>query len=779
MQSMDFDRFTKSSSSYAPAADKEKNKPTKRRSWSYFAIGSIGLLLCCAIVVIIRTEQKENTFDELVTTGGAVRRDITKKVKNIEKCDSKECKKVKKYILNSLNTSVDPCQDFYAFSCGNWIKKNPIPKTSSSFSTFSKLNQIVEEQLKKILEHSDSGSSKSTKFLYKMAQDYYLSCRDLDEINKRDKSPLIKLINDVGGWAMGGDGVKFDATKYDIMTILKDVHANFTSSGGPLFSVHVSNDPKYTARHIIEIDQAGPSLSKELYMNSTEDNVKTLNGYRRYLEDIGTILNCINVKELANKTIEFERELATISLADDVKQNYWFNKIKMKELIAQAPDYDWLGHVNYVFSEHNKVVTPESDIVVPAISYLKRMMGIVKRTSPEVLSMYMVWSIIQDEIPYLSQKFLNARKRYKTRVLGTKGLRKRWKTCVAYTNEYLGEGLAETYVDKHFPKARKTYIRKMIDNIRGAFINNVKTLKWMDTVTKKRVETKASKMVDRVGFPSYLKNTTHYKLKFKGKLRIKSDDFFGNRLRIIKFAHQRMLNKINEDVDKIEWSMDPQTVNALYNFNINGMIIPAGILQPPFLHGDQGVSVSMAYGAIGAILGHEMSHGFDNTGRQFDANGEMNDWWTNTSKTNFERRTKCMEDQYNKYIVANGHHVNGKLTLGENIADNGGFKTSLRAYYDWLENNKDKEKTFAGLKYTNDQLFHIAFGQAYCSISRPSEEYLATLNDRHTEERFRVIGTLSNSEEFAKAFKCEVGSVMNPKKKCSVWVNESSKKQTT
>jgi len=448
----------------------------------------------------------------------------------------------------------------------------------------------------------------------------------------------------------------------------------------------------------------------------------------------------------------------------------------LKKLLKEAPDYDWMGHINYIFQGHNKTVTKDTYIVVPAIPYLKKMMTIVKKTSKEVLSTYIVWSIIQDEIPYLSKDFLSARKKYKERVLGTKGLRKRWKTCVAYTNEYLGEGLAETYVDSHFPKTKKTYIERMITNIRSAFIANVHTLSWMDKKTQDRVEDKASAMIDRVGYPSYLRNKTRFETKY-GKLEISDKEFFKNRLDIIKFAHNRMLNKINEDVDKQEWSMDPQTVNALYNFNINGMIIPAGILQPPFLHGDQGLSVAMAYGAIGAILGHEMSHGFDNTGRQFDKYGEMNDWWTKLSKEKFNNRTKCMVDQYNEYKVAGGHHVNGKLTLGENIADNGGFKTSLRAYYDWLKKNTDKERTLKGLKYDNHQLFHIAFGQAYCSISRPNEEYLATLNDRHTEERFRVIGTLSNSEEFAKAFKCKKGSRMNPEKKCSVWVNEKKLKK--
>ena len=253
MQDIDFDRFAKSSSSYAAAASRDDCRQKKRKSWSYFAVGSVALLLCCAIVVIIRSDQRENTFDELVTTGGAVRRDLSQKVDRIEKCDSEDCQVVKKYILNSLNESVDPCKDFYEFSCGNWVKNNPIPKTSSSFSTFSKLNQIVEKQLRKILENSDSSSSKSTKFLFNMAQDYYLSCKDMKEINKRDKAPLVKLINAVGGWAMGGEGVNFDAKKYDVISLLKDVHANFTSSGGPLFSVHVSDDPKNTTQHIIEV----------------------------------------------------------------------------------------------------------------------------------------------------------------------------------------------------------------------------------------------------------------------------------------------------------------------------------------------------------------------------------------------------------------------------------------------------------------------------------------------------------------------------------------------
>jgi predicted metalloendopeptidase len=310
----------------------------------------------------------------------------------------------------------------------------------------------------------------------------------------------------------------------------------------------------------------------------------------------------------------------------------------------------------------------------------------------------------------------------------------------------------------------------MIINIREAFKDNVKTLTWMDKKTKKRVEDKAAAMKDQVGYPDYIYNETRFRNKYKN-LSIVNNNLFLNRLNIIKFAHNRMLNKIRKKVDKTEWPMDPQTINAMYSFNENGMIIPAGILQQPFFHGMH-MSTAMLYGAIGAILGHELTHGFDNTGRKFNRHGELGkQWWTNSSLIAFKNRSQCMVDQYSGYKVRGEYPINGKLTLGENIADNGGFKTALRAYHDKLLRTRS-DQVIDGLDFSNEQLFHLAFAQAYCSNSRPNEQYLATLNDRHSEEEFRVIGTLSNSKEFSNAFNCPEGSRMNPSQKCSVWVNE-------
>jgi len=258
MHDLEFDRFTKSSSYAAASQNREDgNRGTsgsRRRSRSYYVVGGIGVLLFCAVALIIRTDQQhEGSFDELVTTGGAVRRNFLAGATDIQvkSCDTEKCRQVKSYILNSLDESVDPCEDFYKFSCGNWTKHNPIPKTSSSFSTFSKLNQKVEKQLKAILEHS--GKNARSNSMYQKAQNYYLACKDQAGINKLGAQPLLDLINKIDGWAMGGEGVDFDIKSYDVMKTLRKIQKGFTSSGGPLFSVHVSDDPKHTNKHIIEV----------------------------------------------------------------------------------------------------------------------------------------------------------------------------------------------------------------------------------------------------------------------------------------------------------------------------------------------------------------------------------------------------------------------------------------------------------------------------------------------------------------------------------------------
>lgn len=754
------------SSRYAslnPLPPKEKARKRRKAATvcSFIMTGIFTSIAFIGVIYIFRADSKENSFDELVTTGGAVRRSIDDM--KFPKCKTPACIKLKKYVKDSMNISVDPCDNFYQYACGGWIKRNPIPTTSSSFSTFSKLNQKVEAILHKILL-----SPKKMKGLLQSAKKFYDSCMNQKQIDARGKEPMMKLIDELGSWGLANQG--WDKKNWNLTDILLKIHKEFTSSGGPLFSVHVSDDPQHSDKHILEIDQAGPSLPREIYVSTDKKKIKTLNAYTEYLEDVARELGSKkNIKKMALEEIEFERKLAKISVPDDVKQESWFHRMTLAELEKEVPEIHWHTYLNTIFKGRTKIARNES-IIVPALAYLKKMFSVVRKASNETLSNYIVWSVIQDEVPYLSRPFLKIRMHYKEKVLGSKGLRKRWKTCVSYTNEYLGEILGKLYKEVNFKDEVKHEVEDMIINIREAFKDNVKTLTWMDEKTKRRVEEKAAAMKDQVGYPDYIYNETRFREKYKN-LTILNNNLFANRLNIIKFAHNRMLNKIRKKVDKTEWPMDPQTINAMYSFNENGMIIPAGILQQPFFHG-MNMSTAMLYGAIGAILGHELTHGFDNTGRKFNKHGELGkQWWTNSSLVAFKNRSQCMVDQYSKYKVRGEYPINGKLTLGENIADNGGFKTALRAYHDKIQRTRT-DMIIDGLKFSNEQLFHLAFAQAYCSNSRPNEQYLATLNDRHSEEEFRVIGTLSNSKEFAKAFNCPVGSRMNPALKCSVWVNE-------
>jgi len=783
MDEFDLDRFS-SSESYAKNA-KDKKSKSKFGTFSFIATGTFVALAFVGLVFIFKGDGKDSSFDELVMTGGAVRRSIPIEARTcpgieIKECKTTACKDLTKYVKESMADPIEQsglaCTNFYQYACKGWIQRNPIPTTSSTFSTFSKLNQKVEVILHKILNTSDTPHEQG---MLRNIKKFYRSCMDQTAINKKGKKPMLDLIKLMGSWDLACDD-SFDKETWDFKTTLKQIQTTFTSSGGPLVSIHVSDDPKHSTKHILEVDQAGPSLPREIYLSDMPEKKATIKAYTEYLIDVAYELckdqdneECTkeNIKTKAEETIAFEKKLAEISVPDDKKQESWFTRSTLKTLATDVKDFPWREHIDAIFAGRT-TITDNEPIIVPAIDYLKKMMKVVSEATPETRSNYIIWSVIQDEVPYLSENFLKIRMHYKEKVLGSKGLRARWKTCVSYSNEYLGEILGKLYKMKHFKESAKTTTENMIKNIREAFKKNVDSLSWMDSATKKKVREKAAAMKDQVGYPYYIGNTTRFEEKYKD-LAIHDDDLFQNRLNMIGFAHNRMLNKIRKKVDKEEWPMDPQTINAMYSFNQNGMIIPAGILQPPFFHGEN-LSMAMTYGAIGAILGHELTHGFDNTGRKFNKKGELTEdsWWSNSSLTQFMNRSQCMVDQYNEYKVRGKYQINGKLTLGENIADNGGFKTALRAYNDWLCVNKT-DYTLEGLPFTNNQLFFIGFAQAYCSNSRPNEQYLATLNDRHSEEEFRVIGTLSNSVEFGKAFGCTEFGPMNRKKKCSVWVNEA------
>lgn len=732
-------------------------------------LGVLTVILVVAVVHVATSDERKTYFDELVSTGGAIRsaRDVKShsEENSVDVCQTNDCKRVAKYINASMDYSKDPCVDFFDYVCGGWIKANPIPKSSSTYSTFAKLNGRVERNLRHILEKGISASSKK---LFHLPKDFFESCMDLKTIDHLGDKPLRDLINDIGSWSINSKS-GWNEDDWDLEKTLLNIHKSYTSAGGPLFSVHISDDPINNTRHIIEIDQSGPSLSREVYF----DSPKIMTAYKQFITAVGKLLGGDDeMKKRAEEIVAFETKLAKISVPDADKTDSWFNRMTIGKLMKDAPGYPWMNHLSTIFAKNT--LKDDEEIIVPALPYLQNMTRIIKETPKRILANYIVWNVIQDEVSFLSKPYRKARTQYRERVLGSKGQKKRWKTCVTFTNELLGDILGSAYVEHHFTKKSKKMAEDMIVEVRNAFKDNVNGIPWMDQTTKMAVMEKADAMHDEVGFPHYLIDKKKFKKRFKkyDHVEIKSNTLFKNRIAILKMAHKRMLSKLRKPVDKEEWPMDPQTINAMYSFNENEIIIPAGILQPPFFYA-KGSPRSLSFGAIGSILGHELTHGFDNTGRKFNKNGELTaQWWSQDSLDGFNAKAKCVENQYWMYKVRDKYPINGKLTLGENIADNGGFKASFRAYRNWLQKNGQESWRLPGINFTSEQLFYIGFGQAYCSNSRPTEQYLATLSDRHSEEKFRVIGTLSNSYDFAKAFQCKPGKPMNPTSKCAVWCKD-------
>ncbi|XP_031564954.1 endothelin-converting enzyme 2-like [Actinia tenebrosa] len=457
-------------------------------------------------------------------------------------------------------------------------------------------------------------------------------------------------------------------------------------------------------------------------------------------------------------------------IAVPLAEHNWEFTVTLEELKEEAPEYDWEDHLNAIFAP-TKMAEDEL-LVIPGLPFMKKVGKLIKETPKRVLANFLGWRLIEDEPYYLSKAYRDARQEFDNAKEGTEGSKERWRTCVVHTDKFVGDILGAPYIKKHFDRGTRDLAVKMIDRVREAFKENVDSLPWMDQKTKTAVAEKVDKMKVALGYPDYYidgkklpEKFSHYK-----NVVIRDNKFFQNRWNLMKMFHKKMIRKLRLPVDKELWRMNPQIVNAMNDFSNNMIVFPAGILQKPFFYGN-GIPCALSYGGIGAVIAHEITHGFDDDGMYYNKNGEVLDtpWWTNKSISEFKTRMGCLEDQYSDYKVGGKYPINGKLTLGENIADNGGFMATSKAYYGWLKENSNNLVKLPGLDLTNEQLLYVGLGQTFCQNKKPEKQYQDTLEDFHTENKFRVIGILSNSHEFAKAFKCKKNSPMNPEKKCAIW----------
>uniref|UniRef100_A0A4W5PUN4 endothelin-converting enzyme 1 n=1 Tax=Hucho hucho TaxID=62062 RepID=A0A4W5PUN4_9TELE len=668
-------------------------------------------------------------------------------------CLTKACFTVASKIVKALDRSADPCQDFYQYACGGWVRKNPLPDGRSRWSTFNSVWNQNQAVLKHLLENVTFNSSSEAE---RKTQFYYLSCLNEQHIEELGATPLIDLITKTGGWSITGPW-----EKDNFMEVLKTVSGPYRAQ--PFFTVRVSVDPKNSNSNVIQVDQSGLFLPPRDYDGNTANE----KAYLDYMVELGLLLggDKNSTQSQMQQILDFETTLANITVSQDkcCDKEKIYHKITIAELQLLAPAVDWLDYLSSVLSPLD--LNDTEPVVLYAKEFLQQVSDLINKTDRSLLNNYMIWNLVQKGASSLDQRFENAQDKLLESLYGTKKSRTpRWQTCIGNTDDTLGFALGALFVKATFDKHSKKIVEGMINEIRTAFKDALDHIKWMDKQTRTAAKDKADTIYNMIGFPDFILDPKELDDVYDW-YDVSEDNFFQNTLNFYNFSARVMADHLRKPPNRDQWSMTPPTVNAYYMPTNNGIVFPAGILQAPFYARHHPKALN--FGGIGVVMGHELTHAFGVQGREYDKDGNLRPWWQNSSVDAFKNRTECMVEQYNGFTI-NGTHINGKQTLEENIADNGGLKAAYNAYQAWVQENGE-ETRLPAVNLTNDQLFFVGFAQVWCSVRTPESAYEGLMTDPHSPPKYRVIGTLSNSPAFAEHFQCPTGSPMNSGHRCTVW----------
>lgn len=640
--------------------------------------------------------------------------------------------------LPEVDSSVSPCQDFYAYACHAWMKDNPAPADQSRWGSFNKLALDNQKILKDALDQAVAVPSPGNQRI----GDFYRACMDEATIEQKKLTPLEPLLQKIAALK----------DKRDLAPMVASLH----DMGVTVFFVFGAETDYQDARQdIAGLHQSGLGLpNRDYYTRQGEKDDAIRKAYVAHMaktfQQMGEAEAPAEAKAEAVMKIETQLAERSFTLAQRRQPELTHHKEPVSELASLAPDFNWGVYFKSLGAPDFTTLNIQNPDFVKAVEV------VLSASSLDDIKSYLSWQVVRSFSPWLSKDFADENFAFYSKTLnGVPQQPERWKRCVRLEDQALGEDLGKYYVAAAFGPEQKKRMLTLVANLKKAYDKDIENLPWMSQETKKQAHIKLAAIIDKIGYPDHWRDYS--------ALKIESGDLIGNIERANEFEDHRDLAKIGKPHDKSEWAMSPPTVNAYYSPPENDINFPAGILQPPFFQRDADDAVN--YGAIGVVIGHEISHGFDNSGRKYDQDGNLKDWWTDEDAKKFTQRAACIVDQYSAYKVGDVSQ-NGEATQGEDIADNGGLRIALDALHAELQGRKDRK--IGG--FTADQRFFLGFAQVWCTNEREDARRNRLLTDVHALPEARVNYAVSNSEAFAKAFKCKATDPMvRGDKACRIW----------
>jgi len=636
--------------------------------------------------------------------------------------------------VSQIDSTIMPCEDFEKYAVGNWLKNNPVPESESRWGSFNIVHDANEIKLRAIVDEASNAKAEKGTALQQVG-DFYTSALDSNLANELGITPIQPLI----------DKIEAVSTVQELVETMAETRKK---GSGSMFSGYVGIDSKNSSQYIMHLSQGGLGLpDKTYYKPSDERGENILAEYKKHISAMFVLAGDDEQKATENSAtvVELESYLAENSMGRVERRNpdNTYNKFSVEELQTLCPGIDWKSF--FVAAELNGV----DNLIIGQPDYFKALNNSLTQFSIENWKTYMKWHLLNDMASNLSADFENqVFSFYSTTLRGTQVMKPRWKRALSKSNRTVGEQIGKLFVEKHFPEESKQKVLDLIANINTVFKERVQKLDWMSEETKVKAMEKLSKFTYKIGYPD--------KWEDYSSVDINANTLAQNVMNMNYFEYKKNVNRLGQPIDRDEWGMTPQTINAYYNPTMNEIVFPAAILQPPFFNADADDAIN--YGGIGAVIGHEFSHGFDDQGCKYDGEGNLNNWWTEQDLANFGERTAKLVNQFDAYEVAEGNHVNGQLTLGENIADIAGSTLSYYALEKAMEGKEDP--MIDGFTY--QQRFFLGWAQVWHNNYKDEAIINLVKTNPHSPTRFRILGPLTNMVEFHNAFGCKEGAMIAP-----------------